>query len=145
MRYLGLDVGSKTIGLAVGDADSAVATPLSTLERHGGARDIEAVRTAAAEAGADALVLGLPLTMEGSEGLMARRVRRFGDALAAALELPVHYADERFSTVAAERALLEADVSRARRKQVVDHVAATLILQTFLDAARAAAAARGQP
>lgn len=143
MRWLGLDVGTRTIGVAVCDAGARVASPLRTLERHGGARDLEAVAAVARETGAAGLVLGLPLDLEGREGDAALRVRRLGDRLAARLGCPVELWDERFSTVAAERALLEADVSRRRRKQVVNHVAAALILQGYLDARGGSAGEEG--
>lgn len=133
MRFLGLDVGSKTIGLALSDEGEVVATPLQTLPRQGGTKDLEAVAAAVAETGAQALVLGLPLDLTGSEGEAARRVRRLGQQLHQRLDCPVHFWDERFSTVAAERALLEGNVRRKRRKEVVNHVAASLILQSFLD------------
>jgi putative holliday junction resolvase len=140
MRLLGLDVGSKTIGLAVCDEDGVVATPVRTLSRQGGKRDLEAVAAVMQELGAAALVLGLPLDLSGEEGEAARRVRDLGAALAAHLGCPVHYWDERFSTAAAERALLEGNVRRKQRKLVVNHVAATLILQSFLDSAAGRAA-----
>jgi putative Holliday junction resolvase len=133
MRYLALDVGTKTIGLAASDEGGVVAMPLRTLERHGGRRDVEAVATALRETGAQGLVLGLPLDLDGQEGDSARRVRALGAGLMTQLGCPVHYWDERFSTAQAERALLEGNVSRRRRKQVVNHIAATLILQSFLD------------
>ncbi len=143
MRLLCLDLGRKTIGLALSDEGGVVATPLRTLARVGGQRDLEAVAQAAREAGAGALVLGLPLELSGREGEAARRVRRFGDALGAQLACAVHYWDERFSTAHAERALLEGDLRRAKRKQVVNHVAAALILQSFLDAGASRASAEG--
>ena len=136
MRVLALDLGSKTIGCAVSDEEAVIATPLRTLSRRGGAVDREAVAQVAREVGAEALVIGLPAELSGREGPAALRVRRFGEALAATLGLAVHYWDERFSTVAAERALLEANMGRKQRRGVVDHVAAALILQTFLDARR---------
>lgn len=137
MRLLGLDLGEKTIGLAVCDEEQLVATPLRTLGRHGGRRDIEAVASAMRQARARGLVLGLPLSLDGEEGAAARRVRRFGDRLQQHLGCPVGYVDERFTTVAAERALIAADVRRARRRAVIDQAAAVLILQSYIDRARA--------
>lgn len=134
-RLLGLDIGEKTIGLAVSDEGGVIASPLSTIARHGGRRDLEAVAAALVETGATELIIGLPLGLDGNEGLAARRARRLGDALAAHCTCPVHYWDERFSTCEAERVLLAADMSRARRKKVIDQVAATVILQSWLDAA----------
>lgn len=136
VRLLGIDLGSKTIGCAVSDEDGVIASPLRTLRRHGGQRDLDAVAAVREEVGAEAVVLGLPRELSGDEGPAARRVRRFGEALAAHLGCPVHYWDERFSTVEAERVLLEADVSRKGRAAVVDHVAAALILQGFLAQAK---------
>lgn len=147
MRLLGLDVGAKTIGVAVCDDDGIVATPLRTLPRHGGERDLQAVGAVVQETGAKALVVGLPLDLSGDEGDAARRVRALGEALAAHLACPVHYWDERFSTAAAERALLEGNVRRKRRKEVINHVAAALILQSFIEssAGRALQVARDTP
>jgi putative Holliday junction resolvase len=136
VRWLGLDVGSKTIGVAVSDEEEVVATPLRTLVRHGGERDLEAVADVLRETGAAGIVLGLPLDLAGREGDAARRVRALGERLAAHTGCSVEYWDERFTTVQAERALLEGDVSRRRRRQVIDQVAAALLLQSFLDRAR---------
>jgi putative Holliday junction resolvase len=136
VRWLGLDVGSKTIGVAVSDEEEVVALPLRTLARHGGKRDLEAVADLVRETGAGGIVLGLPLDLEGREGDAARRVRALGERLAAHTGCSVEYWDERFTTVQAERALLEGDVSRRRRRQVIDQVAAALLLQSFLDRAR---------
>lgn len=119
--------------MAVSDEGGVVATPLRTLDRHGGTRDLEALAAVFQETGADGLVLGLPLDLEGREGEAARRVRMLGEKLADHLGCPVRFWDERFSTVAAERALLEADMKRRKRKQVINHVAAALFLQSFLD------------
>jgi putative Holliday junction resolvase len=147
MRWLGLDIGARTIGLAVSDEGAVVATPLRTLDRRGGQRDLAAVSEVFSETSAGGLLVGLPLELSGREGQAARRVRALGDALAAHLSCPVRYWDERFSTVAAERSLLEADLRRDRRRRVVNQVAAALILQSYLDseAARAEAAGPGRP
>jgi putative Holliday junction resolvase len=133
VRWLGLDVGEKTIGLAISDEGEVVATPLRTLARNGGKRDIEAVAAVVAETEAGALLVGLPLDLSGREGEAARRVRQLAEQLERHLGCPVRYWDERFSTVEAERVLLEANMRRRRRKQVIDHVAASIILQGFLD------------
>ena len=132
MRVLGLDVGSKTIGVALSDETGLLATPLETLARKGTVADTAAVAELAREHGVERLIVGMPYEMDGSVGPRARRVQVLIDALAAA-GLRVDTWDERFSTVFAERALLEADLSRARRKQVVDKVAAAFILQGWLD------------
>ena len=138
MRALGLDVGSKTIGVAVSDELGLAAHPRTTLARRGTGADVEAVARMIAAEGAERVVVGLPLTLEGEEGPRARRVRVFIDALAARLgaAVPVETWDERFSTVAVERVLIEADLSRARRKQVIDKQAAAYILQGWLDSRR---------
>jgi putative Holliday junction resolvase len=135
-RVLGIDLGSRRIGVAVSDGLGLTAQPRTTLARHGGARDMQSIATAVKEAGATRIVLGLPLDPEGNEGQAARRARDFADKLRAALNLPVDLVDESFSTVEAEAVLLAADVSRARRKQVVDKLAAAVILQRWLDARR---------
>ena len=133
-RVLGIDLGSRRIGVAVSDGLGLPAQPRATLARKGGVRDLEAIAAAVKEANADRIVLGLPLDPEGHEGPAAQRARVFGDKLRSALHLPVDLIDESFSTVEAEAVLLAADVSRARRKQVVDKMAAAVILQRWLDA-----------
>lgn len=139
MRALCLDVGSKTIGLALGDPSGMIASALEVLARQGHERDAETVLARVATHGVDQLVVGLPLELDGSEGHRARLVRRFVAALehriaAQALALPIATWDERFSTAAAERTLLEADASRRKRKQTIDALAAQFILQGWLDA-----------
>jgi putative Holliday junction resolvase len=141
MRALGLDVGSKTIGVAVSDPSGTIATPRQVLARKGHAEDAAAVAALARDLEASAVVVGLPLELDGSVGHRARQVQRFLAALEPALEaLPgsprAWTWDERFSTAGAERALLDADVSRARRKQVIDAAAAQFILQGWLDSQR---------
>lgn len=133
VRVLGIDLGSRRIGIAATDGLGLTAQPRETLARHGGVRDIEAIAAVVRDVGADRIVLGLPLDPEGAEGPAARRARDFAGKLAAALHLPVELVDESFSTVEAEAVLLAADVSRARRKQVVDKLAAAVILQRWLD------------
>jgi putative Holliday junction resolvase len=135
-RVLGIDLGSRRIGVAVSDGLGLTAQPRATIARHGGTRDIDAIAAAVKDVDADRIVLGLPLDCEGQEGPAAQRARNFGDKLRAALHLPVELIDESFSTVEAEAVLLAADVSRARRKQVVDKMAAAVILQRWLDAHR---------
>jgi putative Holliday junction resolvase len=135
-RVIGIDLGSRRIGVAVSDGLGLTAQPRATIARHGGMRDIEAIATQVKEAGADRIVLGLPLDCEGQEGPAAVRARAFGEKLRAALGLPVELVDESFSTVEAEEVLLAADMSRARRKQVVDKMAAAVILQRWLDGRR---------
>ncbi|MFO0594223.1 MAG: Holliday junction resolvase RuvX [Myxococcaceae bacterium] len=134
MRALGLDLGTKTIGLAVTDELGITAQGLTTLERRGPRKDLDALKQHAEELNADRFVIGLPLNMDGTEGPRAQATRQFGEALAAATGLTIIYWDERLTTVAAHRTLLEADLSRKKRKEVVDQVAAVLILQGWMDA-----------
>ncbi len=131
---MGLDVGSKTVGVAVSDALGITAQGVTTVRRTGLKRDLAALEALAREHEVTRAVVGLPINMDGTEGPRAEASREFARALEQALGIPVELWDERLSTVAAERALLEADVSRAKRRQVIDQVAATLILQGWLDA-----------
>lgn len=130
---MGLDLGDKTIGLAVSDLRRTLASPDRTIRRRKFTLDAAELLAAAAERGAVGLVLGLPLNMDGSEGPRVQSTRAFARNLAALTPLPIGFWDERLSTVAAERALIEADMSRAKRARVIDHVAAGFILQGFLD------------
>ncbi len=138
MRALGLDVGSKTIGVALSDDLGLAAHPVTTLARRGTDADVAALVALAAEREAAHVVVGWPLEMDGTVGPRAKRVGVLIDALRAALpqEVEIHRWDERFSTVAVERVLIEADVSRKRRKEVVDRQAAAYILQGWLDGRR---------
>lgn len=138
MRALGLDVGMRTIGVAISDEVGIAAHPDRVLARRGTAADVAAVVALIGTSGAGAVVVGLPYELSGAIGPRARRVRVFTDALRAALPAGVelHEQDERFTTALAERVLLEADVSRARRKDVIDKQAAAVILQGWLDARR---------
>ncbi len=141
MRSLGLDVGSKTIGRALGDAGGSIATAYDVWARKGHVEDAREIVRQVREEAVEAIVVGLPLELDGRVGRRARAVHRFVEALDAELAAqdvvaPVHLWDERFSTAAAERTLIEADVSRARRKQKIDAVAAQVILQGWIDAQR---------
>ena len=136
-RLLGLDVGSKTIGLALSDATRAVATPLSTIRRTKFARDVAELAEIIETHDIFGLVIGLPLNMDGSEGPRAQSVRAFARNLGNQLNLPLVFWDERLSTAAAERTLLDADASRKRRGEVIDKVAAAFILQGALDRLKA--------
>lgn len=131
VRALGLDVGTKTIGVAISDELGMCAHPVETLSRKGNKIDAGRVRDLCQRLGAAQVVVGLPYDCEGNEGPRAQRVRVFGAALTA-LGLQVDYQDESYSTVEAEGVLLEADLSRKRRKQVVDRLAAAVILQSWL-------------
>jgi putative holliday junction resolvase len=136
MRAFGLDVGTRTVGVALSDALGITAQTLTTLRRAGLRKDISALKGLAEAHEVSCAVVGLPLNMDGTEGPSAARSRAFGAALARALDVPVHYWDERLTTVAANRALRESDLSGERRRAVVDQVAAALILQGWLDAQR---------
>lgn len=129
----GLDLGDKTIGVAISDLRRGVATPVTVIRRVKFTQDAAALLALLAERGAVAVILGLPRNMDGSEGPRAQGTRAFARNLARLSPLPIGFWDERLSTVAAERALLEADTSRKRRKEVIDQVAAGYILQGALD------------
>lgn len=129
----GLDLGTKTIGVAISDGLRNVATPVLTIRREKFTLDAETLLKLATERAVAGLILGLPRNMDGSEGPRAQSTRAFARNLARLTPLPITFWDERLSTVAAERALLEADTSRARRAQLIDHVAAGYILQGALD------------
>lgn len=130
-RVLGLDVGSRTIGVAVTDELRVAAHGRETLARQGTAKDVARVRHLLDATGATLVVVGIPFDPDGSEGQRARRVRVFVDALRAA-GVPVAECDESFSTVEAEEVLLEADLSRKKRKKVIDRLAAAVILERWL-------------
>jgi putative Holliday junction resolvase len=129
----GLDLGDKTIGVAVSDLRRQVATPIQVIRREKFTPDAARLLALLAERGAAGIVLGLPLNMDGSTGPRVQATQAFARNLEKLTPLPICYWDERLSTVAAERALLEADTSRKRRKEVIDQVAAGYILQGALD------------
>lgn len=131
-RWLGLDIGERTIGLSLSDPFGWTAQGIGVIRRRSREYDLAALRQVVAKHGVTGLVVGLPRNMDGTEGESAAAVRVTGDWLATELGLPVHYWDERLSTRAAERTLLEADLSRSRRRQLVDQQAAVFILQGFL-------------
>lgn len=133
-RLLGLDVGEKTIGLALSDPALCVASPVSTIKRSKFTADANALLKLAAERGVAGLVIGLPLNMDGSEGPRCQSVRQFAANLLKLKDLPILFWDERMSTMAVERAMIAHDVSRAKRDKVVDQAAAAFILQGVLDA-----------
>ena len=132
-RLLGLDVGSKTIGLALSDVSRSIATPLETLKRGKFGDDARWLWALMREHGVAALVIGLPINMDGSEGPRCQSVRQFAKNLLAMADIDICFWDERLSTVAAERAMLEADMSRKKRAENVDKVAAAYILQGLID------------
>jgi putative holliday junction resolvase len=129
----GLDLGDKTIGVAVSDRHLSVGSPLTTIRRTKFTQDAAALMKIVTEREIGGIVLGLPLNMDGSEGPRCQSTRAFARNLSRLTDLPIAFWDERLSTVAAERALLEADTTRKRRSEVIDHVAAGFILQGALD------------
>jgi putative Holliday junction resolvase len=135
---LGLDLGTKTIGVATSDPDRRLAAAVETVARHRFASDAQRLIHLAAERGAVGFVLGLPINMDGTEGPRAQSTRAFARNLAALTPLPVALWDERLSTAAVERALIAADASRSKRKAVIDQHAAAYILQGALDRLRRA-------
>jgi putative holliday junction resolvase len=129
----GLDFGDKTIGIAVSDRLLSVATPLQTIRRDKFTTDAASLLEVLTAREIGGIILGLPRNMDGSEGPRCQKTRAFARNLSRLTDLPIGYWDERLSTVAATRALLEADTSRKRRAEVIDHVAAAYILQGALD------------
>jgi putative Holliday junction resolvase len=136
VRVIGLDIGSKRIGIAVSDELGFTAQPVETLMSKGVEADLDRIVTLVDQYGADEIVVGVPYNMNGTEGPEAKKVRALMDKISARLHIPVREWDERLSTVAAERALLEADMSRAKRRKVIDKLAAMIILQGYLDRRR---------
>ncbi len=132
-RLLGLDVGSKTIGMALSDVTRAIATPYDTIRRTKFTEDAAKLLKVIAAHEVGALVIGFPLNLDGSEGPRAQSTRAFARNLGAKIDIPMIFWDERLSTAAVERHLIEADASRARRAQVIDRMAAAYILQGALD------------
>ena len=130
---LGLDVGTKTIGVAISDGLGLCAYPVTTISRKGVKKDVLKLQKVIEERSAEKIVVGLPYELDGSEGRSARLARQIGEALRDLTELEIVYVDERYSSVAAEQQLLAVDMSRNRRKQVIDQQAAVVILQTYLD------------
>ncbi|MYM54233.1 Holliday junction resolvase RuvX [Thalassovita mangrovi] len=133
---IGLDLGDKTIGVAISDVMQSVASPVETIRRKKFGVDAERLLQIVADRQAGGIILGLPRNMDGSEGPRCQKTRAFARNLSRLTELPIGFWDERLSTVAAERALIEADTSRAKRAEKIDNVAASFILQGFLDRLR---------
>ena len=136
MRIMALDVGTKRIGVAMSDELFLTAQGGETIYRTGLGADLEKIKKVAVENMVGEVVVGLPLNMDGTHGPKAKEVMEFKEALAKVLTLPVNAWDERLTTVQAERALLEADISRAKRKKSIDKIAAQIILQSYLDSRR---------
>jgi putative Holliday junction resolvase len=132
-RLIGVDLGTKTIGLALSDVERRIATPLVTLPRKSSTRDAEALSAEIRKFEAFALIVGLPFGMDGREGPRAQATRAFARNFGQRDATPIAFWDERFSTAAVNRALIANDVSRARRAEVVDKMAAAYILQGALD------------
>ena len=135
-RLLGLDLGEKTIGLALSDTLLTIATPLETLKRGKFSGDAAIIEAIVKEHGVGGLVIGLPLSLDGKSGPAAQSARAFARNFAGRTDIPTALMDERFSTAAVTRTLLDADASRKRRAEVVDKMAAAYILQGALDALR---------
>lgn len=133
MRIMGLDVGEKRIGVAVSDPLGITAQGICVVHSKGTARNVQALRELIKEYEVTRLVLGMPRNMNGTYGPKAQEVQDFGETLHKELNLQVEYQDERLSTHAVEGALIEADVSRQKRRQVIDKLAAVYILQGYLD------------
>ena len=132
----GLDLGTKTIGVAVSDSMATVASPLETIKRRKFTADADQLMQILTARRIGAIILGLPRNMDGTEGPRCQSTRAFARNLGRLTNLPIGFWDERLSTVAAEKALLEADTTRKRRAEVIDHVAAGYILQGALDRLR---------
>ncbi|MBW4687260.1 MAG: Holliday junction resolvase RuvX [Komarekiella atlantica HA4396-MV6] len=133
---LGLDVGSKRVGVAGCDRTGLIATGITTIERTSFERDVEQMRQIINEREVQVLVIGLPYSMDGSLGFQARHVQKFATRLAKALKLPVEYVDERLTSYQAEQMLIAENRSPSRHKGLIDRKAASLILQQWLDAKR---------
>ena len=133
MRIIGLDVGTKTIGVAVSDIMGWTAQGITTVKRSDPDSDVIEIKKLIEDFEAEQVMIGLPLNMNGSAGPSVDMVRQFGDQLKAEISIPIVYRDERMSTMAAERYLLEGDVSRKKRKKVIDKMAAVFVLQGYLD------------
>lgn len=132
-RVLGLDVGERRIGVAISDASGRLAAPLTTLSAVPREQALARIVSLARQEEAVAVVVGLPLTLRGEIGPQAETVRRFAAELEAAIGLPIHLFDERLTTAAAEQQLRELGVKPEKRRQQIDQVAASIILQDFLD------------
>ena len=132
-RIMGLDIGDKTIGVAVSDLMGLTAQGVTTIKRVGKKKDIEAIKQIIAEKQVNKIVSGLPKNMNGTVGPQGEKVQKFCELLKEETNLPIEFWDERLSTVAAERTLIQGNVRRENRKGVIDMVAAVIILQGYLD------------
>ena len=137
MKMLGIDYGKARIGVAVSDESGLIATPLSVVGCTCIEADLSRIAELASQHEVDAVVVGMPLQLDGTPGLAAKAVQQFVDLLSERIDVPVEIWDERLSTAQAERAMIAADTSRKRRRERLDAVAAQMILQSYLDARRA--------
>lgn len=135
-RVLGLDIGDRRIGVALSDPLGFTAQPLTVLERAAVAADVEAVRELVERHEVRQIVVGLPLTLRGAQGPQAKKVTAFTERLRRRTPVPIHFLDERLTTVQGHRALTQMGATRRKRKQRIDQVAAQLILQQFLETGR---------
>ena len=135
-RMLGLDIGQRRIGVAVSDSLGITAQPVGVVQRTTPADDVATLSRLATEHGVSVIVVGLPLTLQGTHGPQAQRVEAFARRLETAAGLPIEYVDERFTTAEGQRTLRAAGVSARKQKPVIDRVAAQLILQQYLDKQR---------
>ncbi|MBT1279784.1 Holliday junction resolvase RuvX [Thermoanaerobacter sp. CM-CNRG TB177] len=134
MRIMGLDVGDKRIGIAISDLSGTIAQGLTTIKRSSNKKDFERIKQIINEYEVGMIIVGLPKNMNGTLGPQGQKVVRFVEHLKKAFSIPIILWDERLTTVEAERVLIEkADISRAKRKEVIDKLAAVLILQNYLD------------
>lgn len=135
-RIMGLDIGDKTIGVAVSDIMGLTAQGVTTIKRVGKKKDIEEIKKIVLEKQVNKIVSGLPKNMNGTIGTQGEKVQKFCELLKQEINLPIEFWDERLSTVAAERSLIEGNVRRENRKKVIDMLAAVIILQGYLDLQR---------
>jgi putative Holliday junction resolvase len=145
VRHLGLDVGDVRVGVAISDETATVATGLPTIERVGPRKDVKAIAALVRERSVARLVVGLPKRLDGSVGPQGEKVLAFAEDLKRSVGVPVAMWDERFTTALAEKAFLEGGVKRRDRKANIDRAAATLILQSYLDAQKANAPVGSEP
>ena len=136
MRMIGLDIGSQTIGVAISDELGVTAQALKTIRRRSKREDLQELSSLISQFEIGKIVVGLPLNMDGSQGKQAERVLAWCETLQQTLQIPVVTWDERLTTVSASKILLEADLSRKKRKKVIDQIAAAIILQGYLDQSR---------
>lgn len=136
MRKLALDVGTKRIGLSVSDPTNTIAQPIGYINRSNIQKEAEQIKSYVGEFEVEEIIVGLPLDLEGTFGKSAKKIAAYADCLEEELGIPVRKWDERFTTKQAEEILIQADMSRRKRKEVIDSLAAVLILQNYLDTSR---------